>query len=435
MPAVTSPQGRLAAPPDRQEPPPPACRAGVPPSLRGNFLWTLSSNVIYAASQWLMLALLTKLGSLESVGIFAYALAATAPIFMLTNLQLRAILATDAGGEFSIATYVTVRALSSAIALVAISLVVFSFAPAGSGVVVLAMGVAKAMESLSDVLYGALQRVERMDLIGRSLIVRSIAGVTAFGVAICWRGGVLWGVIALGVAWAAGLLLHDLPTYFAALPRIRTTPAAPRRSSATLVVTALPLGFVMMLISLGVNVPRYFVEHHHGMGALGVYSAVSYILVAGSTVIGALGQALSPRLAVAHARGDDATFSRLLNLLLAFAGVTGVGGIVIAAAFGVPILRLLYSPAYDSAHGLFVWAMLAGAITYLASAFGFAATASRSFRGQAPVTAAMVAVTAIGSWALVPLLGLTGAIVALSLGQLVQGGGMYLLVRGARRAA
>ena len=40
---------------------------------------------------------------------------------------------------------------------------------------------------------------------------------------------------------------------------------------------ALPLGFVMMLASLGTNVPRYVVEHRLGVRELGVFSAVSYI--------------------------------------------------------------------------------------------------------------------------------------------------------------
>src|SRR4051794_16358727 len=65
-------------------------------SLRANFTWTFVGNVIYAACQWGMLVVLAKVARPETVGNFALALAVTAPVIMLTNLQLRAVQATDA---------------------------------------------------------------------------------------------------------------------------------------------------------------------------------------------------------------------------------------------------------------------------------------------------------------------------------------------------
>ena len=66
------------------------------PSLRSNVVWTLIGSLTYALCQWVMLSVLAKWGSPALVGEFALGLAVTAPVFMLTNLQLRAIQATDA---------------------------------------------------------------------------------------------------------------------------------------------------------------------------------------------------------------------------------------------------------------------------------------------------------------------------------------------------
>ena len=60
-------------------------------SLRLNASWTFGGNLVYAACQWGMLVALAKFGSPELVGRFALALAVTAPVYMLTNLQLRAV--------------------------------------------------------------------------------------------------------------------------------------------------------------------------------------------------------------------------------------------------------------------------------------------------------------------------------------------------------
>src|SRR6516165_2263483 len=88
--------------------------------LRINLLWTLAGNVIYAASQWGMLILLAKLSGPETVGQFALGLAITAPVFMLTNLQLRAVQATDARRDFLAGDYLALRLITTAVACLAV---------------------------------------------------------------------------------------------------------------------------------------------------------------------------------------------------------------------------------------------------------------------------------------------------------------------------
>ena len=64
-------------------------------SLRTAVAWTFAGNTIYAACQWAMLVIVAKLGSADAVGVFALAFAVTAPVMLLTGLQLRAVQATD----------------------------------------------------------------------------------------------------------------------------------------------------------------------------------------------------------------------------------------------------------------------------------------------------------------------------------------------------
>ena len=71
-------------------------------SLRKNFVWGLAGNVIYAGSQWLMLAVLARLTSPVVVGRYALGLAIGTPIFLFTNLNLARVQATDARGQYSL---------------------------------------------------------------------------------------------------------------------------------------------------------------------------------------------------------------------------------------------------------------------------------------------------------------------------------------------
>ena len=78
-------------------------------SLRSNFAWTFAGNAVYAAGQWALLSLIAKRGGSEMLGQYALALAITAPVAMLSHLNLRAVIATDVAGKHPFGDYLVVR--------------------------------------------------------------------------------------------------------------------------------------------------------------------------------------------------------------------------------------------------------------------------------------------------------------------------------------
>src|ERR1700716_121612 len=94
-----------------------------PASLRSNFSWTFAGNATYAAGQWAILSLLAKLGSSEMLGQYALAVALTAPVVMLSHLNLRAVLATDVAQKYPFQDYLAVRLFATAFTLISIGLI------------------------------------------------------------------------------------------------------------------------------------------------------------------------------------------------------------------------------------------------------------------------------------------------------------------------
>jgi len=172
---------------------------------------------------------------------------------------------------------------------------------------------------------------------------------------------------------------------------------------------SLPLGIVMMLISLNTNIPRYAIQRYLGEHDLGIFAAITALLVAGTTVISALGQSAAPRLARYYADGDCAAFTRLtgkLMLIGIFIGGLGLGIVVISGHW---ILNLIYGRVYAQHTALFVCVAIAAAITYMQSLNGFAVTAARCFKAQAPLLAIVSLITLICCYIFVPIFGLVGA--------------------------
>jgi O-antigen/teichoic acid export membrane protein len=396
----------------------------APLSLRRNFSWTFAGNVVYAAAQWGILVLLAKLGSPEMVGQFALGLAITAPVILFANLQLRSVQATDARRDYTFADYLGLRLLTT---LAAYAVIVAIVLIAGYGqetaLVILFIGAAKAFEAISDIFFGLLQQHERMDRIAKSLMIEGPLTLAVMGLILYGTRSVAWATLGMAVVWALQLALYDLRSgllilgagaWQRALPRFRMDIL--RR----LAWLALPLGFVMLLISLNTNIPRYVIERYLGKEQLGIFAAMAYLMVAGTTVVFALGQSASPRLSQYYSDQNYGAYWRLLRrLLMLGAGLGGVG-IVITLLFGQEILTIFYGETYGLHTDILTLIVLASSIGYCASFLGYGMTAARYFRAQMPVFAVVVATTTVMSFMLIPRLGLAGAALTMIVAALVQ---------------
>jgi O-antigen/teichoic acid export membrane protein len=405
-------------------------RAAPLRSVRSNFSWTLVGNVVYRGCQWGTLVALAKLGNVEMVGQFGLALAITAPIFTFASLQLSVVQVTDARGEYSFGEYFGARIITTVLAFIAACAIgIVSNRSALIIALVVAIAVSKAVEALSDAFYGLLQRHEAMDRIAKSLLLRGPLSLLAVALVVWSWHSVVGGAIALAVVWAAVLVGFDLPNGAAILDDRRLiTPRFDAHIFVRLVRIAAPLGLVMMFASLITNIPRYFLEHHRGTHDLGIFVGLAYVVTAGTTVVGALGQSTAPRLANLSAAGDREGFSRLVQKLLLVGIALGAAGFLVALIGGAPLLRLLYTPEYAEYSRAFLVIMFAAAIGYVSSLLGFVITAARIFVQQLPLSIVATGATAVLSALLVPWKGVDGAAWVLVGGafvQLVGFAGMY----------
>jgi O-antigen/teichoic acid export membrane protein len=243
--------------------------------------------------------------------------------------------------------------------------------------------------------------------------------------------GEMLGQYALALARVAVLVAYDRPRGMAG-ERVGVVDPPGR---VAILRSALPLGVVLMLVSLTINVPRYAIERYLGTRELGAFAAVGSFIAVGSAVVGALGQSAMPRLAICFSAGDLGRFRELALKLSALSLALGVAGVIAAAVAGRLVLGLAYRPEYAAYNGLLVAVMAAGVPRYVAIMLGYVLTSARSFGPQMPLLVAATMAAALASWRLVPAMGLSGAAVAIALAACVQiAGAMLILDRAMRRA-
>lgn len=399
------------------------CLAATPgKSLKTNFSWTMMGNTVYVGTQWGILVLLARLGNPEAVGQFSLGLAVTAPVMLLASLQLRAVQATDAKLQFHFGDYAGLRIIMTALAALVICIISGALYRGATAATIAAFALSKGIESFSDVFYGQWQQRERMDLIAKSLMLRGGLGLTAVAVSFAIFH-TIWGVVCfMSAAWAVVFVFFDLPHGIGIARQMRQS-IMPRFSAIRmkqLFRISLPLGIVTMLISFNSNVPRYMISHFRGERELGIFSALSYILLGGTMIVNALGQSATPRLAVYAAQGKAREFSQLLYRLLLIGVALGACGLLVALVAGRQIISLIYGQEYAQSHELLPWLMVAAAFGYLSSFSGYGLTAARHFKVQVPLFSIITVLTLALCYFLVQMNGSVGAAKALTVASLVQ---------------
>ncbi len=414
-------------------------------SLRANFSWTFIGNVVNAGSWFAMTIVLAKLGSPEQVGQFALGLATTAPIFMFATLRLRDVQATDSKQEYLFGDYFALRLLTTVLSLLAVAGIVLVAGYHGElALVILATAASKAIEAVSDAFYGLFMQQERLDRIAKSMMIKGPLSLIGLGVGFYFTRSVFWGVVGLAVARGLVLVTYDFHNAISSLnsssariryiiPRGLPRPRWNANILAKLVWLTLPLGFVTMLISFNLNIPRYFIEGQLGAYQLGIFAAVAAFQKTAPTVVQALGRSASPRLAKYYANNSAQAFRKLALRLIQIGVLLGVAGVLVAMAIGRQILVTFYGPEYVIP-GLFELTMFGAGIDYIATMLLFVLTSARYYRVQLPLQILTTGATFLACFLLIPSAGLRGAAMALIVGNLVRAGGSLLAAWHAQRA-
>lgn len=417
----------------------------APLSLRHNFYWTFAGNTIYGACQWAMLMVIAKLGSPEMVGQFALANAICMPVILFLRLEARSIQVTDAKNQFSFGDYFALRLISIALFLLIVLLIIgFTRYRLETSLVIIMVGLARAVESICDVFHGMLQKYELMDRIAISLMMKGPLSLLAMGLGVYLTSKVFWGAMGMAMSWAVIMVAYDFRVMQKAVKKLgqtaidtsgsenkRHNPCRPHwsfRKLKSLFWLTFPLGVVMLFMSLNNNIPRYFIEHYCGERNLGIFAALASLLGVGVIVVNALANSAAPKVARNFMDGNIAEVRRIMFKLIIIGGGLGLIGVLVVWVCGKEMITLLFRPEYAEKINVLLWLMVSGTFAYIASLLGMAATCARYIRGQIPVFAGATLTTLIFCLLLIPRYGLEGAAISGLFAAMIQAGGNLSLV-------
>jgi O-antigen/teichoic acid export membrane protein len=368
--------------------------------------WLVAVHGAHAASQWVVMVLLMRLGGEEVLGDFALGVSIATPVILFANLGLRQLVAIDAGRAIPLATAIRARGVTAALAWLGIAGGTLLAADWGSSSqAIMAVAVAKTVDSVADLFFGFHQRRGEAVSAGMSLLFRSLTGATGVCLALLVMPRASAAAVGLSVGTIVVLLAYDLPRIVKGDRRgERVAPPIAR-----LLRDGLRVSLYVSLASLTVHIPRYFVSSMMGTKELGVLAAVTSFAAAAGLLGAAVGHVYLPRMAAACHRGGTADLLRLTKQYAATVGVAGLLLAALAVVYGSRVLDVTFGIASSEEARLLVWTMVSACVVGQVGVVAHLAMAAGLHASNLMAAACGALTCAVVAWLCTPSFGLFAA--------------------------
>lgn len=241
-------------------------------SFKTQSLYYAVGMFFYLGCQWLTSVLITRM-SLAAGGILTLAIAVTNPFSAIALYSMRAYQVSDIDDRFSSGVYIASRLLTMGLAVILCTAYALwnRYDPLMFTCVLLYMGL-RLCEAMADVFQGISHKGGRLDIVGRSFILRGILSTGGFFAVWAATQDMALSMLAMAGLSLAGVLLYDLPQS-SRLASIR--PVFDWQALWQLGLACLPLTINTFLISHTGALPSTTLEAYADKASIGIYGALS----------------------------------------------------------------------------------------------------------------------------------------------------------------
>lgn len=371
-----------------------------------NMLWNSFGSLVYLGIQWLLTVLVVRLSSgYDAAGLLALAMAIGNIFIPFANYRMRIYQVSDVKHEYTTSEYMGFRCVTILISFAACmvySAVTCDFEALGCISLWL---VYKGVEAVIDVMHGLDQQKMRMDIIGKSFIIRGFGTLVTFCFGMYFLNSLTLSLFLMifvsvffGLAW----------DYRKSSSFDKLMPVINRRLVTRLLKRCFLTTIANVACSAAITIPRQLLAASYGEWALGVYASVAapvaIIQMGGSYVYGPL----LGSFATYYEKNEKKNFLSLL--LKATLGMVAVGIVsaILLELFGPILLDFLFGGSISEYAFLILPLVFLAVFTAYLWFINDLLITIRNFNGGFVANVISIGVAFILCWSLVGSFGMNG---------------------------
>jgi len=310
------------------------------PVNKKNFVWNSLGAGLNAFHSPLFLMIVSRVLGIKDAGFFALAFTTGVLFSNIGLFNVRSYQITDFNKSHSDAVYLNARIVTAV--LMTLSVILYSLTKISTPslfAVVLLLGLWRVPEVLSDVMHGAFQMNRRLDLAGKSLLIRAGLCIAVFASTVYATRNLILACFLLVFVNILVFALYDIHNYRMICPSHRMFL---NREVIDLLKLCFPLFLISLLYAYLINAPKYSIDLFGTPENLTVYSIIvlpaSMIWVVFIMVL----NPILPRLTAMYFMGKRRQFIRQISLLICAIIAFSIIYLAFMYLIGIRIFEIVY---------------------------------------------------------------------------------------------
>lgn len=378
--------------------------------LQKNFIWNLIGSSLYSFTSLVFLIVVTRINGIDEAGIFTFAFSNACVFQIIGTYAGRSYHVTEKKRSFNDSVYFYNRIIS-VIVMVMLGLA-FAMIRGYTDIklsVVFLLIVYKALDAVAEIMYGIMQKQDRLDQVGISLLLKAVIGVIAFGVVDYFTKSIVFSSLALVITNLIIMICYD---YFA----IKKLGFTIGKSDWKRVLRLFGSGFFAFIFALLAqylfSAPKYSIDTHSSESSQAIYGIIS---MPATVMILAANLLVHPFLLKIDEyvkNGDKKGLDRLILKLFGATTLFGLIATLAGALLGKPFFQLIYGVDVSEHILSLVFILIGGTAFGLSFIVSNVLTAMRKTAIQAGIYIVVSIIAFIASYALVSNLDVFGGCIA-----------------------
>ncbi|MGX0125507.1 lipopolysaccharide biosynthesis protein [Staphylococcus hominis] len=388
-----------------------------------NIGYTFIGNVAFSLVKWLTLILIVRLTNPEDVGGYTFAMAITAPITLFTNMRIRLRYVVEDNLTFkNIRVLRNILNIISLLTILFIGLVIF---PTYLNYFVL-VAFTKVLDLQSELYYAILHKKQNFKLISLMQIGKSIIIIVPFAIIVVITKNVNYGLLVQVISQFLWLVFVERKSIkYKDIESNETN----KKLLFNIFLSGLPLGFVQMINSYNIMIPRYIIENFLSLKLVGVFASISYLLTIIDLFMNAISQNIIVRIKSYVNKKEFIKLSKYINKDIFLYSII-LGFIVILPVIFLKdlLIGMIYGDFYKHYSNVLLIISFSIIFNFQSWMFDTVLMAFKAYKSQLIVSISTLIISIISSLVLIKYFGIIGASFAIVVITLSQALFKYILV-------
>lgn len=305
-----------------------------------NFIWNTLGTGLNAFTSLFFMIIVTRINGVDTAGVFSIAFSTATILYSFGIYAGRIYQVTELNKEISDKDFIASRIITSVLMIISLLVFcVFRRYEIDKIIVFLLLTIYKALEAFSDVIYGILQKHDKLDKVGKSLFMKSILSICAFFILNFITKNVVLSIISMIIVCIIVIICYDFRKVYSYID-------FKKRVNSENVWNIYKKGFFICAISfLGMyvlNAPKYAIDTY----LASEFQTIFGIIVMPATVIGLVAQFLIypylNQIVELYKQKDLKNLKKLLFKIIAFVVAFGIVSALLGYLLGTQILGFVY---------------------------------------------------------------------------------------------